>query len=241
MTAGQASRRLIDAAATLDIADRALLNLWLHRGLADERLAQLTGLTVEAVRGRRGRIIAGLSAELGLPEHDVADALRALEPVVPPDPAPADHEPRSAGHEDLAGTSIAEPATVTTTAVDALPAVEAVPPDLPAPALRSRRSRAGIWLAVTVTVAIAVAAILIILLSGGLRWNAASVTPASSSTPAAVATVPISGGVTTSAPDPASTKSTTKVWTSSAGARRASGWAGARVGVGDVARSRPKP
>ena len=42
---GLATRRLIDAAARLDPADRALLNLWVNRGLDNERLTGLTGPT----------------------------------------------------------------------------------------------------------------------------------------------------------------------------------------------------
>lgn len=77
---GLATRRLIDAAATLDPADRALLNLWVNRGLDDERLAGLTGLSIQALQRRRGRIVAGLSAELGLPESHVRAALEQISP-----------------------------------------------------------------------------------------------------------------------------------------------------------------
>jgi hypothetical protein len=73
-----ATRRLIDASATLPAADRALLSLWTQRGLDDTAMAQMTGVDPATIAERRDRIVAGLSAELGLPPQDVADALSAI-------------------------------------------------------------------------------------------------------------------------------------------------------------------
>ena len=42
-----ATRRLIDAAATLEAADRALLNLWVNRGFDSDRLAALSRLEAQ--------------------------------------------------------------------------------------------------------------------------------------------------------------------------------------------------
>src|SRR5450755_3150834 len=92
-----ATRRLIDAAATLDPADRALLNLWVNRGLDDERLTELTGMSIEALGTRREKIVARLAAELGLPEPDIRGALEQISPdeefVTPPDPKGITVEP----------------------------------------------------------------------------------------------------------------------------------------------------
>ena len=78
--ASVATRRLIDAAAKLDPADRALLNLWVNRGLDDERLTGLTGMSPEALHGRREKIVARLAANLGLPETEVRGALTQISP-----------------------------------------------------------------------------------------------------------------------------------------------------------------
>jgi hypothetical protein len=203
---GQAGRRLIDAAATLDPPDRALLNLWLHRGLGDDRLAALTGMTADAVRRRRERILSDLSAELSLPEQDVADALRALERSPTPDLG-------SPSHEDVAGDSIAEPATMTTTPIGPPPGVAtasdaAEDPVGPAPVDPSpppaqppmSRGRGRVWLAIIAAVAVVVAGVLVILLSaGGSARRTDAVTTTSTSTPTAPATTPITGGETAAA------------------------------------------
>ncbi|MGA2014468.1 MAG: hypothetical protein ABSH51_28620 [Solirubrobacteraceae bacterium] len=70
-----ATRRLISASATLDPADRALLNLWVNRGLDDHALSRLTGISPDALHSRRDRIVQRLAAELGLPPADVRRAL----------------------------------------------------------------------------------------------------------------------------------------------------------------------
>jgi hypothetical protein len=56
-----ATQRLLQASASLAPADRALLNLWVNRGLDDEQLAELTGMNAEAVRARRDGIVSALS------------------------------------------------------------------------------------------------------------------------------------------------------------------------------------
>jgi hypothetical protein len=119
------TRRLIEAAAALEPADRALLNLWVHRGLDDERVAGLTGMSVVAVQARRERILAGLSERLGEPSEDVLIALQALE-------AGADAPDRTAaaagaeGRPDVTATAggLDTPATVSTTGLPEPPAVQ---------------------------------------------------------------------------------------------------------------------
>jgi len=73
-----ATRRLIDACAALDAADRALLNLWVNRGLKDGAVARMTNMTEAAVAQRRARIVDGLSQELGLPPAEIREALGAI-------------------------------------------------------------------------------------------------------------------------------------------------------------------
>jgi len=83
-----ATRRMIDAAATLDSADRALLNIWINRGLDDAAMARMTGLSEATIAERRVRVVAHLSDELGLPPEHVRSALTEIA-VVPDDPADA--------------------------------------------------------------------------------------------------------------------------------------------------------
>ena len=73
-----ATRRLIDASATLPAADRALLSLWTQRGLNDAAMARMTGMTPAAIVERRERIVGALSAELGLPPEDISGALAGI-------------------------------------------------------------------------------------------------------------------------------------------------------------------
>lgn len=73
-----AATQLIDAAATLGPADRALLNLWVHRGLDDGALAGLSHLSVGAIQARRRMMVERLSADLELAPESVGDALQAL-------------------------------------------------------------------------------------------------------------------------------------------------------------------
>lgn len=70
-----ATRRLLDASATLDAADRALLNIWLNRGMNDVALARMTGLDEATVVARRVRIVTHLSATLSLPPDTIRGAL----------------------------------------------------------------------------------------------------------------------------------------------------------------------
>jgi hypothetical protein len=78
--ASLATHRLIDAAARLDPAERALLNLWVNRGLDDDRLTALTGLSFDALHMRREKIVARLAGDLGLPDEDVRTALEQISP-----------------------------------------------------------------------------------------------------------------------------------------------------------------
>lgn len=80
-----ATARINDAAASLEPADRALLNLWLNRGLDDAAVARMTGMGVETVANRRTRIVEHLSDLLGVAPNDVHRALT--------EPAPADVSP----------------------------------------------------------------------------------------------------------------------------------------------------
>jgi hypothetical protein len=86
------THRRADALNALDPADWALLSLSVIRGLDDARIAQLTGVTVEAVRARRERIVAAVAAQLEILPDAVPAALQAeAEPhrlAPPPTPTP---------------------------------------------------------------------------------------------------------------------------------------------------------
>lgn len=73
-----ATQRLIDAAARLDAAERALLNLWVNRGFDDLALARMTGMDAAAIASRRQRIVAHLSEALGLPADEIRGALTEI-------------------------------------------------------------------------------------------------------------------------------------------------------------------
>jgi hypothetical protein len=98
-----ATRRLIDASATLGAADRALLSIWVNRGLDDAALARMTGMSEETIADRRSRIVEHLSAVLGLPEEDVRSTLAELvaspevHPVAADGPAAAADAPAANG------------------------------------------------------------------------------------------------------------------------------------------------
>ncbi len=92
-----ATHRLIDASAVLGPAERALLNLWIHRGLDDAALARMTGLSPDSLADRRRAIVEGLSEELGLPPAQIEEALTAIAATsaeqpeaAPEDPAPSE-------------------------------------------------------------------------------------------------------------------------------------------------------
>jgi hypothetical protein len=87
--AGIATTRLIAAAASLDPVGRALLNLWIRRGLSDAQLAHLAGLTPGAVTNRKLDIVEHLSTALGLPPYEIVAALgRITRSPRPSSPAP---------------------------------------------------------------------------------------------------------------------------------------------------------
>jgi hypothetical protein len=119
-----ASRRLIDASASLGPADRALLNLWVNRGLDDAAVARMTGMEPAAIAERRGRMVARLSEELGLPPGDIADALGTLaaSPGQPPDEGPV---PGIAG-SDNGGPGEAEAGAAGTRLNGSAPSAESV-------------------------------------------------------------------------------------------------------------------
>jgi hypothetical protein len=93
-----ATRRLIDASETLDAADRALLNIWVNRGLDDAALARMTGVSEEAIADRRARIVERLSAELGLQPENIRSALTEI--VASPEVRPAAAADSPAGRAD---------------------------------------------------------------------------------------------------------------------------------------------
>jgi hypothetical protein len=104
-----ATRRLIDATASLEEADRALLSLWVNRGLDDERLAALAAIPIGTLHARRNRIVERLSDELGLAPEIVRATLDELSITS-----------RQAAAEDRNGTTQVQPTP---------PDGQSVPPD----------------------------------------------------------------------------------------------------------------
>ncbi len=188
--ASVATRRLIDAAAKLDPADRALLNLWVNRGLDDERLTGLTGMSPEALHGRREKIVARLAANLGLPETEVRGALTQISP----DEAAGVPSATNGAAEVTDAPNGSAPTPAPTPAPPPAPTVVATAATSP-----PRRRRRGLWLglaALAMLGAVAVA-VIVIASSGGTSASpahraAARTTPApTASTPAPTVPTPV--------------------------------------------------
>jgi hypothetical protein len=187
-----ATTRLIDASAALEPADRALVNLWVNRGLDDAAVARMTHMSEAVIAERRARIVEHLSGELGLPPEDIGAALADIT-LVPDGPdthvAPAD----SNGSADLpAETEMPEPA-------------EPVAPVEPDGAARERRRRTPILLALVALVA-AVVLVIVLTSSGGSSRHRVSATTTASATTSASATT-TSASATASASSTATTPS----------------------------------
>jgi Anti-sigma-K factor rskA len=154
-----ATSRLMEATASLPLADRALVNLWVNRGLDDAAVAGLIGMSEEAIASRRARIVEHLSATLGLPPDDVHAALNEIRVASSSGNGAAE---RAAAVDE---TTVAEPAAAgdETTAAATTAELEAVP----AP---RRRGRARWWGWGLAVVTIAAACILVVsLASSGSR------------------------------------------------------------------------
>src|SRR5665213_39588 len=188
-----ATRRLIDAAAKLDPADRALLNLWVNRGLDDERLTELTGLSIDALNARREKIVAQLAGELGLPDEDIRGALEQISPddeaLSPPDPnRAADLASGPNGAATFAEAGETPPSAPDAPYVPEAPDVPDAPAEAPAEAPRRRR---WLWLgllALVVIAAVVIAAVVIAIVAGGGRSSPAPRRAASTPSTATTAT-----------------------------------------------------
>lgn len=85
---------LVAASAVLDPTGKALLNLWLHRDLGDDRIAELIGSTPERVAARRERVLQTLAYQLDTTPENVREAIdhaarapATAEPATAPEPA----------------------------------------------------------------------------------------------------------------------------------------------------------
>lgn len=175
-----ATSRLIDASATLDAADRALLNLWVNRGLPDSALAQMTGLGPEAIAARRAGIVEQLSERLGRPPDEVREALAEI--------ATANPEPSGNG---ATGAEAAPAEPPPATEPEPPPAPEESPPATePPPAAGPDRKlllrAAGAALALVI-----VAVVLVIALAGGSSPPKAKLRPAAARTTTAAPPAPV--------------------------------------------------
>jgi hypothetical protein len=139
--------RLIDASATLDPADRALLDLWVNRGLDDDELAGLSHLSVGVITARRHSIIERLSADLELSPEHVSESLRQLaatspEPVAGSPPPPHSMTPAADTEARPAAETWAPAAETPPAAETWAPAAETPPAaETRAPAAETRRGR----------------------------------------------------------------------------------------------------
>lgn len=184
--------RLIDAPASLEAADRALLNLWVNRGFDDERLAALTRIPVDTLEARRDRIVHQLSDELGFAPEVLREALDELAVsnreaaaaglngtagATPPTgepttPAPAGaNGSRSHTRGDPAGGLLATAGRRPIAKPGLLLGPAARPAATPAPpALSSSRPagrRRGLWIAAGLLVVVLLGAAIAVLASGG--------------------------------------------------------------------------
>jgi hypothetical protein len=209
-----ATRRLIDASATLPPADRALLSLWTQRGLDDAAMARMTGMTPETIVERRERIVSALSDELGLPPQDITGALDGLADSAaaataeagapaaePAAPAPPDvGEPADPARELAAAGPEHEPQSPETQ-----PQPE--PENVPSGGVKSTERR-RLTLAAVVLVLAAAAIVLIVLLAGGSSAGSAH-TASTATSPSTTAAVPATTASSTASGAPATSAAST--------------------------------
>jgi hypothetical protein len=161
--------RLLDASATLDAADRALLNIWVKRDLGDAELARMTGMSEETIADRRARIVEHLSATLGLPPDSVRSELTeiaAASAIGPGAAANAPAAPAAVAHSN--GATPRDLPTWTTDEPAPSPPGDSLDTDAgatPALAPESRRRRWR-WSALGL-LAIVVAVVLVVSLQSG--------------------------------------------------------------------------
>jgi hypothetical protein len=193
-----ATRRLIDAAAKLHPAERALLNLWVNRGLDDGRLAQLTGLSAEALKTRRAQIVGRLSDELGLPPPEIHDALTKIAAssgehvALSPNGRNSTGRPAAAGSVNGTHPAIAlEPPEPSAAADVGAPsaAAHAAPADAGNRRRVVRMAIAGLLLVLVVVLIVAVTT------SGGAKHRAAVAKPPTATTAAAPTPTPITSTI----------------------------------------------
>ena len=201
--------RLIEAASSMDAADRALLNLWVNHRLPDDAVGQMTGMGPEAVAERRQRIVDRLAKELGVAPEEIASALAP--PASGSPTAPANGNRNGNGNGNGNGHAVV-------THHDAEPPPEVEPrsaePVAPEP---GPPRRPLVWLA-AVAALLLVAMIVVVVLSGGADKShprtadartappppaPASVSPA----PASVTPAPAAAVTTSSPPAPRATAS----------------------------------
>jgi len=77
-------KRLGEALAGLDPESRALLDLNVRRGMAENEIAEILNVDADNVASRRRKILEGLDSELGLETREDRDELRATLPDLPP-------------------------------------------------------------------------------------------------------------------------------------------------------------
>jgi hypothetical protein len=190
-----ATRRLIDAASSLPEAERALLNLWINRGLDDHALAAMTRITTDAVAARRNGIVEHLSEALGLPPAEIHEALTEIAATSAEElaRAPGPQANGQAGAIASAGSGVDDDGPE----AGAAPA-EAV--ETPTPAGPARGRGRGLRAAIGALLVLLVVVVIVAVSSGGggagrrasasvSATNAATATPTSPTSPSPSPTV----------------------------------------------------
>lgn len=98
---------LAAASQRLDPASRALLNLWVRRGMGDDEIARLIGSTPAGVATRREALVERLAAELERTPEDVRAAVESMASRAGPEENGARAEP--AGDEEASATRAPAP------------------------------------------------------------------------------------------------------------------------------------
>lgn len=212
MSVQLATRRLIDAAATLAPADRALLNLWTQRGLDAEALARMTGVDPTTIEKRRARIVGHLSTELGLAPEDVFSALGAIADsaaaAMTENSADTDAPPDYGSADPVLSSAPGAPAARPEPSVEPAGVATEAPPEPEPPSASAPSRRRGPWISVALLIVVAIAIVIVASSSGrdvGMQSaSVASAPPATASTAAATAASPsATASATTPAPAPA--------------------------------------
>jgi hypothetical protein len=171
---------LVAASAVLDPTGKALLNLWLHRDMADERIAELIGSTSERVAGRRDRVAQTLAYQLDTTPEAVREAIEhiAHPPAAGDEPVPDEPLEAAEPEEPLRSNTPEAPPGGTEAASDATAPVSSRSAAEP----ERRRRRSGLA-ALALLAAIGLIAVLLASTGSGRSDPPRAVTAAAAAQP----------------------------------------------------------